>query len=476
MKPKVKVFLTLVTTLAAVLAVVAISQAKSLSPEHALLWVILCVVSEHFWVKTPSGDSVQSLAATAKLATILILDPWTAVLVVFTSTVIGNFLFRRSMWYRALYNGSQLMLAAGVAALVYKLLGGRPLLDAFVLSRDPRISGVLEALSSRTFLTAFFAAGAIYILVNNTLMAWLMSAMTGRRVWRLWRENCLYPEEVQSSITLVLLTPLLVLLYGILGLLGLILLFACLALVHQANLRYLAVLKTQDDLIRSERMTAMGEMAEEIGQNLGKALEDLKLAASRLYSLARRSDGEYVLRSAQVIDINVGNMTALVDGLAAFSHQETHPVPTDLNELLRRTLEFVKPQNRFENIHFKFTPDPILPLVSVDPAQMQQVFINIFANAADALVEVDRPVKKVFVETQFDPNAQRIRISISDNGPGIPEAHLNRIFEPHFTTKATGHGIGLATVFRIAANHRGTIRAQNAAGAGAQFLLDLPNA
>ena len=69
MKPKVKVFLTLVTTLAAVLAVVAISQAKSLSPEHALLWVLLCVVSEHVWVKTPSGDSVQSLAATAKLAT-----------------------------------------------------------------------------------------------------------------------------------------------------------------------------------------------------------------------------------------------------------------------------------------------------------------------------------------------------------------------------------------------------------------------
>ena len=117
MKPKVKIFLTLVTTLAAVLAVVAISQVKGLSPEHTLLWVVLCVVSEHFWVKTPSGDSVQSLAATAKLATVLILDPWTAVLVVFTSTVIGNFLFRRSMWYRALYNGSQLMLAAGIAGL-----------------------------------------------------------------------------------------------------------------------------------------------------------------------------------------------------------------------------------------------------------------------------------------------------------------------------------------------------------------------
>jgi signal transduction histidine kinase len=476
MKPEVKLFLTLVTALAAVLLVVGISQERSISPEHALLWVFLCVVSEHFWVKTPSGDSVQSLAATAKLAAILILHPWTALLVIFTSTVAGNFLFRRSMWYRALYNGSQLMLAAGAAALVYRAAGGRPLLEGLILPAEARTGMVLNALADRGFLAAFFLAGLTYIVVNNSLMAWLMSAMTGRRVWRLWRENCLYPEEIQSSITLVLLTPLLVLLYGTLGLLGLILLFACLALVHQANLRYLAVLKAQDDILRSERMTAMGEMAVEIGLNMGKALDELKVAANRLYTLARRSDADAVHKSAQVIDVNVGNMNTLVEGLASFSHQDSNPVPTDLNELLRRTIDFVKPQNRFEDIHFKLTPDPIMPLVNVDPAQMQQVFINIFSNAADALTEVDRPVKKVFVETQFDPNAQRVRISISDNGPGIPEANLHRIFEPHFTTKVTGHGFGLATVFRIAANHRGTIRALNVQGPGAQFLLDIPNA
>jgi len=307
------------------------------------------------------------------------------------------------------------------------------------------------------------------------LMAWLMSAMTGRKVWTLWRENCLYPEEVQSSLTLVLLTPLMVLLYGALGILGLVLLFACLALVHQANRRYLAVIKAQDNLIRSERMTAMGEMAEEIGRSLGHFLEELKLSAGRLYQQARRRDGDQIFKSAQIIDVNVDNMAALVDGLAAFSHQESHPVPTDLNELLRRTMDFVKPQNRFDHIHFKFTPDPILPLVSVDPAQMQQVFINLLANAADALTEVDRPVKKIFAETHFDPNAQRIKISFADNGPGIPEANLGRIFEPHFTTKVTGHGFGLATVFRIAANHRGSIHAANLPTGGARFLLDLPN-
>ena len=85
-------------------------------------------------------------------------------------------------------------------------------------------------------------------------------------------------------------------------------------------------------------------------------------------------------------------------------------------------------------------------------------------------------MKKIFAETHFDPNAQRIKISFADNGPGIPEANLGRIFEPHFTTKVTGHGFGLATVFRIAANHRGSIQAANLPTGGARFLLDLPNA
>jgi len=367
------------------------------------------------------------------------------------------------------------MLAGAAAAGVYYLLGGRPLLEFLSLSADARLDAVIEALSARTFFIASFVAGWTYILANNASIVFLMNAMTGRRIPVLWRENLLYREEILSSFASILLTPLLVLLHGVLGVLGLVLLFACLALVHQANRMYLNLIKAQDNLIRSERMTAMGEMAEEIGKNLGDSLAELKLRAGRLYQLARNSDGDNIFKSTQIIEVNVDHMSALIDGLAAFSHRETQPAPTDLNELLRRTVDFVKPQNRFDTIHFKFTPDPILPVVSVDPAQMQQVFINLLANAADALAEVDRPVKKIFIETHFDPNTQRIRISFSDNGPGIPQTNLGRIFEPHFTTKANGHGFGLATVFRILANHRGSVLADNLSVGGARFLLDLPN-
>lgn len=475
MKPKVQLFVSIITSLAVILVVAAVFHQKRWQPEHMLLWVLLCMVSEHFWMKAPSGDSVQSLAATTKLSAILLLDPWGALIVIFLSTVVGNFLFRRSRWYRAVYNGSQLMLAGAGAALVYYSMGGAPLSEAFALSPAEQAKAVMATLTSQHFLVAFLLAGVTYFAINNACMICLLSAMSGRTVRNLWRENFFYPELIQSNLALILLTPLLVLLYGVLDLIGLVLLFACLALVHQANRRYLAVIQTQDDLIRSERMTAMGEMAEEIGQSLGSYLEKLKTSANRLYHLARGRDDDRIFKSAQIIDVNVGNMSALVDGLAAFSHQERQVAPTDLNELLRRTIEFVKPQNRFDNIHFKFTPDPILPMVSVDPAQLQQVFLNLFANAADALGEVEREVKKIFVETRYDPNAQRIRIAIADNGPGIPEENMGRIFEPHFTTKVSGHGFGLAAVFRIASNHRGGVRAHNLPGVGAQFVLDLPN-
>ena len=474
MKLKVQLFVSLITAIAVVLVAAAVFHEKHWQPEQMALWIFLCMISEHFWLHAPSGYSVKSLAATTKLATIILLDPWAAMIVIFVSTVLGNFIFRRSRWYRAVYNGSQLMLAGCGAAFAYALLGGVNIPVSLGSPGIAQAQTVIAFLGDRTFLLAFLAAGAIYFLINTVCMGFLLTAMTGRSLATVWKENFLYPEEIQSNLTLVLLTPLLVFAYGILNIPGLVLLFGCLALIHQANRRYVAVIQAQDNLIRSERMAAMGEIAEEVGQSLGDFLEQLRGSASRLYHLARGKEGDPLFKNAQIIEVNVGNMNALVEGLAAFSHQETQTVPTDLNELLRRTIEFVKPQNRYDEIHFKFTPDPILPMVNVDPAQMQQIFINLLANAADALAEVDRPVKKIFVETRYDLNQQRIQVSFVDNGPGIPEANLGRIFEPHFTTKATGHGFGLATVFRIASNHRGTIAASNLTS-GAQFVLDLPN-
>jgi hypothetical protein len=190
-------------------------------------------------------------------------------LVIFTSTVAGNFLFRRSMWYRALYNGSQLMLR-GAAALVRIWVGGPCSGTSCFPSADgagprcPHESRIPGRLLSRR---------ADLHRRQQLLMAWLMSAMTGRRSVRLWQENCLYPEEIRAA------SP-----------------WSCSRLSWcsstarwgswgssfssparprpSSQSALLAVLKAQDDILRSERMTAMGRWrwrSGEHGEGAGRA-------------------------------------------------------------------------------------------------------------------------------------------------------------------------------------------------------------
>jgi C4-dicarboxylate-specific signal transduction histidine kinase len=293
-------------------------------------------------------------------------------------------------------------------------------------------------------------------------------------MWTLWRENCLYPEEVQGSLALVLLAPLLILLYGMFGFFGLLLLFGCLGVVYLASRRFQELIRAQDSIVRSERMAAMGEMAEEIGRKMGDDLQQMRTRTAALLDAVAGADDK-TRQGVQTIEVNVGRLAALVEGLAAFSHKQTEKTPTDLNHLVQSTVEFVRPQNRFDHVTFEIQADPTLPLVNVDAAQMQQVLINLLTNAADALKDVAHPVRRIEIDTRFDTNHQKVRISVADNGPGIPRDVLPRIFEPRFTTKATGHGYGLSLAFRIAANHRGTIRASNRQNGGAQFLMEIPN-
>ncbi len=474
MKPKVKVIVSLVISVATLVVVLATIRVESSHWKELALWVALGLAGELFWLRTPTGDSVHTLATLTKLTAVLIFPLPEALVVIFVTTMIGNAVFRRTRWYRAWYNSGQSTLAGLMASLTYTALGGEPFQGTLQHSEYSHAAIVSDTLINRHFLSAFLLSAVVMNLTNYGLMTWLMSSMTQRRPWLIFKENCLYPEELRSTLALILMVPLLIMLYGSLGLLGVVILFVCLALVHQANRRHLAITGTQDNLIRSERMAAMGEMAEEIGRSLGNHLDELKRRSHRLFDLTHGEDQEMAHKSAEIIGQNVDHMAALVEGLAAFSHRETQRVPTDMNTLIARTVDFVRPQNRFDNVEFRVEADPILPPVSVDPAQMQQVFINLLANAADAMADQDN-ARRIFIETRYAPDDQRIRITLTDTGPGIPQDNLHRVFEPHFTTKPTGHGFGLATVFRIASNHKGSVTAANVPNMGARFVIDLPN-
>ena len=133
-----------------------------------------------------------------------------------------------------------------------------------------------------------------------------------------------------------------------------------------------------------------------------------------------------------------------------------------------KTLEFLKPEDKYNDIEFLLSLDKPLPSIAADTHQMEQVFVNLFNNAVDAMEKKG----KIKVETRA--GEEFIDISVTDEGPGVPEDIREKIFEPRFSTKESGFGFGLATCYRIITNHGGTIQVEGDVGKGARFRIQLP--
>jgi PAS domain S-box-containing protein len=229
-------------------------------------------------------------------------------------------------------------------------------------------------------------------------------------------------------------------------------------------------------LVQSERLSAMGEMAGEIGHELNNYLMAIGGRAELI--VAALGDGAdprrvaKIRRSAEIIAEQVGEMRRLTDGLLDASRKESSPTDVDLDELVERTIEFVKPQNRFDDLVIEFARAPEALRLFADPQQIRQVALNLLTNAAEAIRERRTRGGTIRVETFREETSAGFRVI--DEGVGIDEALQQRIFEPHFTTKPKGHGFGLAVCHRVVANHGGSIRVHSRAGHGATFTVRLP--
>jgi signal transduction histidine kinase len=114
----------------------------------------------------------------------------------------------------------------------------------------------------------------------------------------------------------------------------------------------------------------------------------------------------------------------------------------------------------------------------IDRQQLTHAIMNVLLNAIQAMPSGGTLTIRADVVTPPDGSRATVsrvaRIAVSDTGPGIPKEYMDRIFEPYFTTKEGGTGLGLALAHRVVVEHRGTIRAENASGGGARFVIELP--
>ncbi|MBI2875579.1 MAG: GHKL domain-containing protein, partial [Candidatus Tectomicrobia bacterium] len=180
---------------------------------------------------------------------------------------------------------------------------------------------------------------------------------------------------------------------------------------------------------------------------------------------------EKALDNAKIIHDTAQKMIKFTRGLMDLSRKDTYQRTCSLNDIIEKTVELLQPQNKFDNIRFILQLNYDLPFISVDPDQIQQVLINLFNNAAEAMKKGEIVVSSC----NGSPDGV-LELSVSDNGPGIPEEIRKKIFEPHFSTKREGHGFGLAICYRIIKNHNGEMEVESEMGKGAKFTLRLPRA
>ncbi len=471
---KVKAYIVIVSTLALGVTVLGSLHLHHWDWQNLTIWAIVCLFSELLWLQTISGQGTVSMASTLNMAVIFLIGWEKSLWVIGASTLFANLAIQKKEWYKAVFNVAQSILAAASAGLVFHLAGGTVLLPEAGLSGAAQIAHFLSRFSDARMILPFVASGIVYHLVNTFLVSGVIALNSRQSLFGTWKSNYGYGTELTSSAALLLLSPLVVLSYGSISFTGIILFFLPLLFIRDASQRYIQLHKAQNALIRTERMVAKGEMAAEIGHELNNYLAAISGRAQMILMYVPADGDPRLRKSAEIIYENTANMANLTAGLMGAAHKETKLRPSLINELVVKTVEFVRPQNKYDNIRFQIDLDDSIPTGDLDPAQMQQVLLNLFSNAADALNEAGTKDKVIRIASRFDPQRHQVVLEVTDNGPGMPAEVASRVFEPTYTTKEKGHGFGLSTSFRIIENHRGRISVESEVGTGTTFTVQVP--
>jgi signal transduction histidine kinase len=276
-----------------------------------------------------------------------------------------------------------------------------------------------------------------------------------------------------------------------------------------------ALTEARDDVVRAEKLASVGRLAAGLAHEIGNPLN----AILGYTDLAERRDvgGEWV----QEIEDEARRIDRIVKGLLDFARPRSGP-PTevDLNEVVRETLDLLEVQGRLKEIDVSLELAPALPTVGANPSQVEQILVNLFLNASDAIEDAGREgtVRVVtactpyegpegtrfrarrdedpeevdyshlrrfrqpaaeYREPSFEPGEEIVTVEVHDDGIGIEADPPQRVFDPFYTTKEPGRGtgLGLAVSARLAEGMGGGLRvAARESGPGSVFTLLLPRA
>ncbi len=225
-------------------------------------------------------------------------------------------------------------------------------------------------------------------------------------------------------------------------------------------------------MIRSHRLAAIGTMVSGLVHEIRNPLVSIHTFLELL--VLRRNDNEFIERYTKITKREVDRIEQLLNNLLS-SSKLSRPVmkPDDLNDIVEHTIGLLSLQTKVKDIEVCFDKGEHLPQVHVDRNQIIQVVQNLGMNAIQAM---DRSGKLYFRTSSVEEKqgAPFILLEIRDTGEGIPEEHLEKIYDPFFSTKDEGTGLGLSISCQIINEHQGMMEVQSQTGAGSSFFLCLP--
>lgn len=248
------------------------------------------------------------------------------------------------------------------------------------------------------------------------------------------------------------------------------------ALEDEVQKKTTEIMKAHDQLINAEKLASLGRMAAGVAHELNSPLTGI-VTFSHLMMKRLPPENKQDIEDLEVIIEQANRCSKIIKGLLGFSRKtSSEKAPTDINTLAETSISLVRNQAKFHNIKFSLNPDGSIPQIVVDPNQMQQVFLNLLINAADAMSERGQITVTTRQISDSASGKRFVEIEFTDTGPGIPEENLSKIFEPFFTTKPIGKGtgLGLAVSYGIIKKHGGNIFVRSDVGKGATFFVRLP--
>ena len=234
-----------------------------------------------------------------------------------------------------------------------------------------------------------------------------------------------------------------------------------------------AIHRAQAQLIHSEKLASLGRMAAGVAHEINSPLTGIVTFGHLLQK--KFPPGSQEREDIDVIIDQANRCSSIIKGLLGFARASAaEKALTNINDVLHSSVNIVQHKADFFNIKLVTDFDPALLRVKADSSQLQQVFLNMTVNAADAME--GKGTLTITTSNVIENNHDLVEVVFSDTGPGIPQENLEKLFEPFFTTKPVGKGtgLGLAVSHGIIQDHGGTITVKTKINEGSSFFIRLP--